>query len=96
MLDKSLLNMAMDKEITGLVWRCLAYLISKMDYDNLVHAKQSDIVNALGASQQKVSASLNLLAKKSYITIDASQRPQVYKVSENIAQKGAKKSHKNA
>jgi len=90
-MDSKLIELVKDKEVTGLVWRCLVFLIAKMDWDNVVKIPQSDIVKELGASPQKVSAALRTLSEKSYITIDASRRPQVYKVSHLLAQRGTKR-----
>lgn len=89
-MDDKLVDIAKDRDITGLGYRCLLLLIAKMDYDNVARILQDDIVKTLGASQAKVSVALKSLASKSYITIDNSRRPQVYRVSESVAQRGTK------
>lgn len=90
-MDDSLIGVAADKDITALGYRCLLLMIAKMDYDNVARIRQNDMVKLLGASQAKVSVALKVLAAKSYITIDNSRRPQVYRVSQTIAQRGTKK-----
>lgn len=81
-------RVAQDKELTGLSYRCLLYLIAEMNYDNVAKVWQRDIVEALEASQQKVSEALTTLAKRGYITVDSSRRPQVYSISPRLAQMG--------
>lgn len=78
-----------DKELRGGGVNVFLFLVSRMDYDNVARVHVSDIVDFVGAGRTQVSKALNLLARKGYISIITTKRPNIYKISPAYFQKGA-------
>jgi hypothetical protein len=63
----ALAEIAADRDLGLEAWRVFAYLNARLDFENLIVVKQSEIVAALGMKRQAVGRAVKLLTSKQII-----------------------------
>jgi hypothetical protein len=63
----ALAEIAADRDLGLEAWRVFAYLNARLDFENLIVVKQSEIVAALGMKRQAVGRAVKLLADKQIV-----------------------------
>jgi len=65
--QEAFLNLAIDRDITGEVYRVFFYLMGKLDFENYIHVAQTDIAEALSLQKANVSRAVRTLCDKEII-----------------------------
>jgi len=60
----AVLLLAQDKELAGQPTRVLLYLLARLDFENFIYVKQTDIAEALEIKPPRVSAAIAILTSK--------------------------------
>lgn len=85
------MNHMCDLPMTGKDWKVWAYLVSRLDFDNWLRVKQSDICKRLKMTQSNVSRSLAKLIELDLIVKGPlAERYNTYRFNPRIIHRGAK------
>jgi len=60
----AVLLLAQDKELAGQPTRVLLYLLARLDFENFIYVKQTDIAEALEITAPRVSTAIAILTSK--------------------------------
>ena len=87
-------RLAVDRELTLTDKNVLLFLISIMEYENLLNVTQRELSEGLGIVQQEVSKSIKKLIKGGYLRIvDKNGRQNVYQLNPHIGFKSRAKNY---
>jgi hypothetical protein len=67
MAQEPIIQIAMDEDLTKEAYRVLLYLCGRLQFENFIQIKQSEICEALKIKKQNVSRAIKLLLGKSII-----------------------------
>ena len=85
-----------DLPMTGEQWKVWAYLVSRLDFDNWLRVKQSDICKRLNLTQSNVSRALAKLIELDLIVKGPlAERHNTYRFNPRIIHRGAKHYHRS-
>lgn len=89
---EGLVNVAVDKDLTGEDFRVLLVCLSEMEFENFLNKTQSELAEILGIKQQAIARSLKKLMTKGYIKIVGHRgRQNIYQINPNVAFKSRAK-----
>ena len=63
----ALIELSKDRDLTGENWRVLVHLFGRLDFENFIQIKQSEIADELGMAKTHVSRSIKALVDKQII-----------------------------
>lgn len=87
-------RLAVDKQLNLTDTRVLLFLISVMEYENLLNITQKELSEGLGIVQPEVSKSIKKLIEGGYLKIvDKNGRQNVYQLNPHIAFKSRAKNY---
>lgn len=82
LFTEALLEVALDKDLTGQDFRVLIACISEMEYENFLRKSQRELAEILDMKQQHVAKSIKKLIEKGHIkVVDRAGRLNIYKLS---------------
>jgi len=87
--QQAFIALSQDKELTLDHHRVLSYLLGKLDFDNFIHLRQTDIVKALEIDKSRVSRALAVLKHKEIILVAPYKGVRCYKINSWWAWKGS-------
>lgn len=94
MFSEGLGRLAVDKDLNGTDTRVLLFLISIMEYENLLNVTQRELSEGLGIVQQEISKSIKKLIKADYLRIvDKNGRQNIYQLNPHIGFKSRAKNY---
>ena len=87
-------RLAVDRDLNGTDTRVLLFLISIMEYENLLNVTQRELSEGLGIVQQEISKSIKKLIKADYLRIvDKNGRQNIYQLNPHIGFKSRAKNY---
>jgi biotin operon repressor len=87
-------RLAVDKQLTLTDKNVLLFLISVMEYENLLNLTQRELSEGLGIVQQEVSKSIKKLIEGGYLKIvDKNGRQNIYQLNPHLAFKSRAKNY---
>ena len=87
-------RLAVDKQLTLTDKNVLLFLISVMEYENLINLTQRELSEGLGIVQQEVSKSIKKLIEGGYLKIvDKNGRQNIYQLNPHLAFKSRAKNY---
>ena len=93
--SEEILNIAIDRDLSGTDFRVLLAIIGNLGYENIINISQKELGQQLNISQQSVSKTIKKLINKKYLQIiDKIGKQNIYKFNPNIAFKSRAKNHK--
>ena len=88
-------RLAMDKDLNGTDIRVLLFILSIMEYENLLNTTQKALSEGLGIVQQEVSKSIKKLIEGGYLKIvDKNGRQNIYQLNPHLAFKSRAKNYR--
>ena len=91
----TLVQLAIDKELTGTDLRVFLAVVGHLDYENFLNMSQQALADVIGIKQQDVSKSLKKLVNKGYMEITGQiGRQNIYQVDPHLVHRGRAKSYK--
>ncbi len=93
--SEGLSRLAMDKDLNGTDIRVLLFILSIMEYENLLNTTQKALSEGLGIVQQEVSKSIKKLIEGGYLKIvDKNGRQNIYQLNPHLAFKSRAKNYR--
>ena len=90
-----LIQLAIDRELTGTDLRVLLVVLGHLDYDNFLNMSQKALGDVLSIKQQEVSKSLHKLVEKGCLEITGQiGRQNIYRMNPHLVHRGRGKAHK--
>jgi hypothetical protein len=93
--SEGLSRLAMNKDLNGTDIRVLLFILSIMEYENLLNTTQKALSEGLGIVQQEVSKSIKKLIEGGYLKIvDKNGRQNIYQLNPHLAFKSRAKNYR--